>query len=348
MRLSSGSGQDDGLDVEAVSGVFNTSLDTRRDSMTPTYDAYGLRGTTHHEEEDEQQHDDHERLSSGMDDQIDLAHIHQSLSYVTRYKRRNETLPPILMYEINDLGESQYLTMTLRELLNDANQEAYEIDEAYVRKLRELSLSQKLHHNASHASSGKANKGSSSNLVGLDSSSSGASSVAGSATAAATSGRPAPSARLTASNSNSNLVGISNTTSTTSHREHAANTLHAHHHTSPNTMPTSSGQHQHQPLDDKSYDSVRELRLRDLRRLDFKFNPNEEKMILIRRHAVLIAMVSLSIFYFLFSYFNCLTDLLWIGSHPSSNYGETIDFDRTRWSRHVAVYFRPTHARVAD
>lgn len=36
--------------------------------------------------------------------------------------------------------------------------------------------------------------------------------------------------------------------------------------------------------------AVTELRLRDLRRLDFHFNPNEEKTIIIRRHAVLFAM----------------------------------------------------------
>lgn len=34
------------------------------------------------------------------------------------------------------------------------------------------------------------------------------------------------------------------------------------------------------------------LKLRDLRRLDFNFNPNEEKSFLIRRHVVLFAMVS--------------------------------------------------------
>lgn len=37
---------------------------------------------------------------------------------------------------------------------------------------------------------------------------------------------------------------------------------------------------------------IGELRLRDLRRLDFLFNPNEERAVLIRRHAVLFAIVS--------------------------------------------------------
>jgi hypothetical protein len=37
---------------------------------------------------------------------------------------------------------------------------------------------------------------------------------------------------------------------------------------------------------------VGELRLRDLRRLDFLFNPNEERALLVRRHVVLFAMVS--------------------------------------------------------
>lgn len=36
--------------------------------------------------------------------------------------------------------------------------------------------------------------------------------------------------------------------------------------------------------------AVTELRLRDLRRLDYQFNPGEENAILIRRHAVLVAM----------------------------------------------------------
>eukprot|EP00600_Ochromonadales_sp_CCMP1393_P000073 CAMPEP_0174982286 /NCGR_PEP_ID=MMETSP0004_2-20121128/16409_1 /TAXON_ID=420556 /ORGANISM="Ochromonas sp., Strain CCMP1393" /LENGTH=824 /DNA_ID=CAMNT_0016234221 /DNA_START=61 /DNA_END=2535 /DNA_ORIENTATION=+ len=38
------------------------------------------------------------------------------------------------------------------------------------------------------------------------------------------------------------------------------------------------------------YNVIGELRLRDLRRLDFQFNPNEERSVLIRRHAVLFAM----------------------------------------------------------
>eukprot|EP01034_Spumella_vulgaris_P025879 gene25879-32385_t len=39
-----------------------------------------------------------------------------------------------------------------------------------------------------------------------------------------------------------------------------------------------------------NFSAVSELRLRDLRRLDYQFNPNEEKSVLIRRHAVLFAM----------------------------------------------------------
>lgn len=38
------------------------------------------------------------------------------------------------------------------------------------------------------------------------------------------------------------------------------------------------------------YNVINNLRLRDLRRLDFKFNPSEEKSVLIRRHTVLMAM----------------------------------------------------------
>jgi hypothetical protein len=43
--------------------------------------------------------------------------------------------------------------------------------------------------------------------------------------------------------------------------------------------------------EEETYDAVNILRLRDLRRLDTSSNPNEEKSILIRRHAVLFAMV---------------------------------------------------------
>lgn len=42
---------------------------------------------------------------------------------------------------------------------------------------------------------------------------------------------------------------------------------------------------------EEAYDVIGELRLRDLRRLDFQYNPNEERSVLIRRHAVLFAMV---------------------------------------------------------
>jgi hypothetical protein len=46
----------------------------------------------------------------------------------------------------------------------------------------------------------------------------------------------------------------------------------------------------HEMMENVEYDAVGELRMRDLRRLDYQFNPNEEKSVLIRRHAVLFAM----------------------------------------------------------
>lgn len=50
-----------------------------------------------------------------------------------------------------------------------------------------------------------------------------------------------------------------------------------------------------EPLRKVDIDSyVSSLKLRDLRRLDFHFNPNDEKSFLVRRHVVLFAMVSLS------------------------------------------------------
>lgn len=47
---------------------------------------------------------------------------------------------------------------------------------------------------------------------------------------------------------------------------------------------------------DCNMESVGELRLRDLRRLDFQFNPNEERALLVRRHVVLFAMVRARLF----------------------------------------------------
>jgi len=41
-----------------------------------------------------------------------------------------------------------------------------------------------------------------------------------------------------------------------------------------------------------AFNVIGELRLRDLRRLDFQFNPNEERSLFIRRHAVMFAIVS--------------------------------------------------------
>lgn len=48
--------------------------------------------------------------------------------------------------------------------------------------------------------------------------------------------------------------------------------------------------------EDEIFEAVNIVRLRDLRRLDTTSNPNEEKSILIRRHAIIFAMVSYIIF----------------------------------------------------
>jgi hypothetical protein len=56
--------------------------------------------------------------------------------------------------------------------------------------------------------------------------------------------------------------------------------------------------------EEETYDAVNILRLRDLRRLDTSSNPNEEKSILIRRHAVLFAMVKTPVFFFSNSLFS--------------------------------------------
>eukprot|EP01031_Cornospumella_fuschlensis_P049549 gene49549-60663_t len=121
---------------------------------------------------------------------IDVNLINQSLAHVNTFSRRRqaEKLQPVLMYEIPCVGESQYRTCTLRELLAIIHTEASHIDEVYW-------------------------------------------------------GQKLPSAT-----------------------PNAADDL------------------------DKDVNVVSSLRLRDLRRLDYAFNPNEEKSILIRKHAVLFAM----------------------------------------------------------
>lgn len=45
------------------------------------------------------------------------------------------------------------------------------------------------------------------------------------------------------------------------------------------------------PASESTYEATGTIRMRDLRRLDFTFNPNEERSVLIRRHVVLFAMV---------------------------------------------------------
>ncbi len=277
----------------------NTSFSLGNISNNATFDAFDMHGSTSEQHGDEVPDGiEHDHLSSGID-LIDLNHIHQSLSYVTHYKRRNinEKLPPILMYEINELGESVYVTMTLRELLNYVNQEAYELDEAYVQRMKE-NLSQKLAQSfptAPAKSALSSNHGSSSNLTGLDVSHSKDSShvndIHRTMQRSNTTGGGSNRSPLSASNSSSNLVAVGANSSTSSnppnptHRDHGTTVSSSSNATHP---PASHHAHHEQPQ--KGYDSVRELRLRDLRRLDFQFNPNEEKLILIRRHAVLIAM----------------------------------------------------------
>jgi hypothetical protein len=196
--------------------------------------------------------------SSGIDIS-DIQHIHQSLNYVrannfhgTNASKR-EKLPPILMYEINCLGESVYTNMTLRELLTYVNQEAQELDEEFYKKAIELQQKMAKIQQEQHKSFPDHHIGTQTN-----------------------------SHVMQPNHENHHLDqhvfshGNVQSHSNTFHRDIVGNkTMHT-------TQPST-----------KAFDSVRELRLRDLRRLDFQFNPNEEKLILIRRHAVLIAMVSI-------------------------------------------------------
>ena len=78
------------------------------------------------------------RLGSGNTrTDIDVDLINKSLDHVNNYSKRRLTdkLPPVLMYEITSTGESCYKSLTLRELLNDVNDEATSVDESALLEL---------------------------------------------------------------------------------------------------------------------------------------------------------------------------------------------------------------------
>lgn len=210
---------------------------------------------------------------------IDLEAISKSLDHVNNFSKRRNTdkLPPVLMYEIRATGESSYKSITLRELLNDVNDEANDIDDtamleaiiAFNRKLEERTR-QDADDTARPKSVAEPPR----------------------APSPATLRRPpSPVSRvleqrrqsITTTNqglpgskaifeSRFNLPGNGSNGNNGTASNYSAN-----------TKPEA---------EEETYDATGGLRLRDLRRLDFQFNPNEERSVLVRRHAVLFAMVS--------------------------------------------------------
>jgi len=194
---------------------------------------------------------------SGVEIDTDL--INQSLDKVNNFSKRRNTdkLPPVLMYEICSTGESSYKNITLRELLNTVNDQANEIDAAAIRevgsKCKIDEAKDEPHAEEHHRPF--SNPGDHSPSI--------------------------PRQTIT-SDGHRKIVG-SKTIYESRYNfsdHHHGQSARTQDHESPSNVP------------EETYDATGGLRLRDLRRLDFQFNPNEERSVLIRRHAVLFAMVS--------------------------------------------------------
>jgi hypothetical protein len=262
---------------------------------------------------------------------IDIDYLNKSLEHVNNFSKRRQTdkLPPVLMYEINCFGKSSYKSITLRELLNDVNAEAAAIDENALRRFAsclpnaEDTGDQALHNSeplaTNHTHSSAYTRGSirsSPNLSSSDLQSLGATAYPPlpaniahdpswlSAPKAGTlrmdnvnlPPTEASSRRRTVSNA-VHPAGLAGTRSLYDMRYSPAE------HTDPRfspphpipTQPAVHGVHDIAASNTAAAAPILAtgaLRLRDLRRLDFQFNPNEERSVLIRRHAVLFAMVS--------------------------------------------------------
>jgi hypothetical protein len=226
------------------------------------------------------------RSLSGASAEIDLDHINRSLEHVNNYSKRRltEKLPPVLMYEITSDGESCYKSITLRELLNDVNEEAAGIDRRHTRKpetkrsasappLQQDSKPDDEHPPAKKAEHQRRPSGTQ------------PSPALSAAAAAAFEPIAVPPRRssvqpLAATKS---LYEMKYTSGNPSPAIGIGIGIGAERPPSPTPM-------EQEPAIEVSYDATGSLRLRDLRRLDFQFNPNEERSVLIRRHAVLFAM----------------------------------------------------------
>jgi hypothetical protein len=210
------------------------------------------------------------RLGSATTD-IDIDHINKSLDHVNNYSKRRmaDKLPPVLMYEITSSGDSCYKSITLRELLNEVNDEASLVDEGAFTLLFE-GHNQNVHvqshpNQSTEHEELKYDMDKSKFQRPFDSSGGG---VHG------------------AHRRSSTVSGIAASKSLAELRSTGVE------------KPTAlEGERFERPeRSEVTYDATGTLRLRDLRRLDFQFNPNEERSVLIRRHAVLFAMVSTGVF----------------------------------------------------
>lgn len=203
------------------------------------------------------------KMSAGAD--IDIDYIDKSLDHVNNFSKRRMTdkLPPVLMYEISCTGESKHTSMTLRELLNYVNDEANEIDDtAFMKGIIEANL----------RAEAEVSQRDSKNELPFQNERP----VAGVR-------RPSP---LRALFQPATEHPVQRKSVTSSHLA-AAKPVYDSRYGNP---MRSIDEHREQV--EETYDAIGALRLRDLRRLDFQFNPNEERSVLIRRHAVLFAMVS--------------------------------------------------------
>lgn len=213
---------------------------------------------------------------------IDLEAISKSLDHVNNFSKRRNTdkLPPVLMYEIRATGESSYKSITLRELLNDVNDEANDIDDtamleaiiAFKRKLEERTRPDPDDTARPKSAAEPPRAPSPATLRRPPSPVSRVLEQRRPSIATANQGLPGSKAIF---ESRFNLPG------------NGPNGSNGNNGTASNYSASSKPE-----AEEETYDATGGLRLRDLRRLDFQFNPNEERSVLVRRHAVLFAMVS--------------------------------------------------------
>lgn len=247
------------------------------------------------------------KSSSLLDIDVDL--INESLAHVNNFSKRRplDKVASVLMYEITSDGETDYKNMTLRELLNYVNDQATSVEEVAslrTRNARQSIISAGLDRRSKlirlstqlHAHNGSGNGRSSIVMNGIQPISK-----------ASFSERDYYPASGTIRNSRSSislatvLPSNGNRPESFSHSGEQSpagaplllNTNRRSSFLPPLQQPLDSTDYLPDDEDagQDQYDTVSELRLRDLRRLDFQSNPAEERSILIRKHAVLFAMV---------------------------------------------------------